>query len=117
LPVPQVKEFLLGIMNWQAEATWILDLAGLLGAVHWCKRSPIPQSGMAMLVDIENRKIGMIVEHIQGIETYNRQFCCEVSQISSPEPLRRFLQGYFLDKEGNYSMLLDVREIGKVFQS
>ncbi|AFZ37546.1 CheW protein [Stanieria cyanosphaera PCC 7437] len=119
LPVPQIAEFLLGIMNWQGEAIWIIDLANLLGAVHWSRRSPMPQSGMVLLVELENHnhKIGLLVEQIKGIEIYERQFCCSVSQLSSLEPLHGFLQGYFLDADGNSLMLLDVRAITTVLQT
>lgn len=116
LPVPQVAEFWLGIVNWQGEAIWIVDLAGLLGGSHWCRKESITASGMAILMEIEHHTIGLFVEQVKNIEIYDRQLCLPVADINSAE-MRSLLAGYFLDEHGEPSMLLDITSLMSILQS
>lgn len=117
LPVPQVVEFWLGIVNWQGEAIWIVDLAGLLGASHWCQKEPITTSGMVILMKVEHHTIGLLVEQVKSIETYDRQLCLPVAEINSADKLRSLVKGYFLDEYGEPSMLLDINSLISILQS
>ncbi len=116
LPVPQVSEFWLGIVNWQGDATWILDVAGLLGGSHWCRRDSVAQSGIAMLIQVEKQTIGLLVEKVNGIETYDPQLCLPVSNVTSSTRLSSLLKGYFLDTQGNSLMLIDVPSLVNMLQ-
>ena len=117
LPVPQVAEFWLGIVNWQGEAIWIIDLAGLLGANHWCRQDPVTISGMAILMEVEQHTIGLLVEEVKSIETYQPQLCLPVAEVNCSERLRSLLKGYFLDEHGEPSMLLDINSLISILQS
>lgn len=117
LPVPQVAEFLLGIMNWRGEAIWILDLAGLLGATHWCRRENVRNSGMAMLVQVQNQTVGLLVEQVNTIEVYDSQERLAISASMLPARLKSFLQGYFMDTQGNPLMLVDTHAVIQTLQS
>ncbi len=125
LPVPQVTEFWLGIVNWQGEAIWIVDLAGLLGASHWCQKDPLTVSGMAILIKVEDHTIGLLVEQVKSIETYDRKLCLPITDINSADRLRSrrdprsgsLLTGYFLDEHGEPSMLLDITSLRSILQS
>ncbi|RMF23522.1 MAG: chemotaxis protein CheW [Cyanobacteria bacterium J083] len=110
-PVPHVNEFWLGIINSQGEAAWILDLAGLLGMTHWCRRPFVAQRGMAMLVEVNNLTLGLLVEQVKAIKNYPPESCLSISPGMFPPRLRNFLQGYFLDKEARTSILLDVERL------
>lgn len=116
LPVPQVPEIWLGIVNYQGEATWIIDLAGLLGASHWCRREVVPKSGLAMLIKIDKQIVGLLVEEIKGIETYDSQLCLPATDLSLSEKLKSLLKGYFLDSKHNSLMLLDIQNIVNILQ-
>ena len=109
LPVPEVANFFLGIINCQGEAIWILDLANLLGATHWYQRKSPLDSGVGMLVRVENYTIGLLVERANAIETYEPQQILPVSEDMLPKQMRDFLQGYFLDCKGKPRMVLDLR--------
>jgi positive phototaxis protein PixI len=113
LPVPQVAESLLGIVNWQGKAAWILDLANLFGATHWCRQKPIADSGMAMLVQVKNETVGLLVKQVSTIETYDPEECLPVSETLFSEKARSLLQGYFLDTDGKAWILLDLQAIVK----
>ena len=117
LPVPQVAEYWLGISNWQGEAIWILDLAQLVGAPNWCRRESLSQSGMAMLITIENQTIGLLVEKVKGIEIYDLQHCLPIAEINTTAKMRSLFQGYFLDLNGKPSMLLDIKSLFYLLQS
>ncbi len=111
LPVPQVAEFLLGMMNWRGEAIWILDLAGLLGAMHWCRGETVSVSGMAMLIQVDNQTVGLLVEQVSTIESYDPEQRLSVSDLMLPAELQSFLQGYFVDLQGHPLMLLDIHAV------
>ena len=117
LPVPQVAEFWLGVVNWQGEAIWIVDLAGLLGASHWCRQDPIIASGMAILLEVEQHKIGLLVEQVKSIETIDPQLCVPIAEVNYSPRLRSLLQGYFLNERGEYSLLLDLKGLRSILQS
>lgn len=115
LPVPQTHESLLGIINWRGKATWTIDLAGSVGAPHWCRRDPMPRSGTVMLVEIQREILGLLVERIGTIEIYKSQDCLSVSaEMFAPE-LRPFLQGYFLDSQQNPKVVLDLPQVRLAF--
>lgn len=117
LPIPQVAEFLLGMMNWRGEAIWILDLGSLLGATHWCRREGVRNSGMAMLVQVQNQTLGLLVEQVSTIETYDPQQRLAISASMLPGQLRSFLQGYFVDSQGSPLMLLDTHAVIQALQA
>jgi len=110
LPVPQVSEYLLGIMNWRGEAIWILDLARILGAKHWYRKEIISNSGTAMLFELEEQTVGLLVERVSTIETYDLEQQLKPASML-PERLRPFLLGYFIDSTGSPLILLDINGV------
>lgn len=113
LPVPQVKEFWLGIINWRGQAIWILDLASLIGANHWCRGTEIKDAGMAILVKIEDRIIGFLVEKVSTIATLDSSKQLSLSESMLPENWAAFFSGYFLDPDNNPLMLIDLEVVYK----
>jgi len=111
LPVPQVKEFWLGIFNWRGQAIWILDLANLIGANHWCKKSRIKDAGILILVRVEERIIGAIVEEVSTIAVLDPNLKLPLSESMMMENWGNFFTGYFLDRENKPLMLLDLEAI------
>ncbi len=116
LPVPQVAEFLLGIWNWRQEAVWILDLGCLLGATHWGKQESVRNGGMAILVPVKNQTVGLLVEQVSTIETYNPEQLLPISPSMLPDRWRSFWRGYFLDSQGNPLMLLNTNAVIRALQ-
>ena len=117
LPVPQIAQYWLGITNWKGEAIWILDLAQLLGARNWCQREPIAISGMAMLIAIEDRTIGLLVEEIEGIKTYDSKHCLPVAEVNTTAKMKSLFKGYFLDSNSEPSMVLDINGLFYLLQN
>ena len=116
LPVPQVPEYWLGITNYQGEAVWILDLAQLVNDSHWLRKSPIVSSGMAMLINIEGKTIGLLVEQIQGIENYDPKSCLPIAEVNTNANTKSLFKGYFLSPKGEPSMLLDIDSLFYLLQ-
>lgn len=111
LPVPQVTKSMLGIINWRGKATWIVDLASLWGACHWCQRDPIPDRGMAILVSWKDETIGLLIEQVKTIEIYNPQKCQPISEGMFSEALRSLARGYSVDSQGKTWIVLDIPSI------
>ena len=111
LPVPNVAEYWLGIINWRGEAIWILDLAGFLGDTHWCRQQSISPQGMAILVQVKNQAIGLLVRQVNTIESYRREELLPMIESMIPQQQQQFFQGYFLNSEGEPLMLLNIPQL------
>ena len=111
LPIPQLPEYLLGIANRRGEAVWILDLLYLMGTSHLSRREIVPSVCMAILVQAQDQAIGLLVEQVSSIETYNLENLQPLSAQMLPSKLLSFLEGYFVDAQGNTLVLLDVDAI------
>jgi purine-binding chemotaxis protein CheW len=111
LPVPQVTGSILGIINWRGRATWIVDLANLWGDRHWCKRSPIAETGMAMLVQWQGETIGLLIQGVKTIEIYDLKQCLPIPQEMFPHELSSLARGYSLDSEGKTRIVLNISSI------
>ena len=114
LPVPQVAEFWLGIINWQGEAIWIVDLGALMVASHWCNKDTILPSGMAILIEIEGNTIGLLVEQVNGIETYEPRLCLPMAEINYDARLKDLFKGYFLGDSGESYLVFDTPSLNKI---
>ncbi len=113
LPIPEVKQFCVGVSHWRGQAIWILDLANLIGANHWSIGAKIKDMGMAMLVQVEDETIGFLVETVSTISTLDPNKKLPLLESMVPEEWDAFFSGYFLDSENNSLMLLDLKAIFK----
>lgn len=111
LPIPKVPEYLLGIVNRRGEAVWILDLLYLMGATHLSRREIVPPLCMAILIQAQDQVIGLLVEQVSSIETYNLQNLQPLSAQMMPSKLLSYLEGYFVDSRGSTLVLLNVDAI------
>ena len=111
LPIPEVPEYLLGIVNRRGEGVWIVDLLYLIGATHLSQRELVPQVSMAILVQAEDRAIGLLVDRVSSIEVYNSTNLQPFPAQTLPSRLLSLFEGYFVDSEGNTLALLNVDTI------
>ncbi|MDJ0576737.1 MAG: chemotaxis protein CheW [Xenococcaceae cyanobacterium MO_234.B1] len=111
LPIPQVPDYLLGIANRRGEAVWIVDLLYLMGATHLSQRELVPEVYMAILVQAQAQAIGLLVEQVSSVEVYNPTNLQPFSAQTLPSKLLPFLEGYFVDSEGNTLALVNVDPI------
>ncbi len=96
LPVPQMKDSLLGIINYRGKATWVLDLAHLMGAPHYFGSTDL-STGMGLLFEVQNETVALLISRVSTIETYSFQQYLPIGEGMFTEKMRSFLSGYYMD--------------------
>lgn len=113
LPVPQMKESLLGIINYSGKATWVVDLAHLMGGSHSARQQHERTSGMGLLFQIQTETIALLVQKVSTIETYNLTKCLPIGDAMFPDRLKSFLAGYFIDAQQRSWVVIDLQRAVK----
>lgn len=108
LPVPRMKDSLLGIINYRGKATWVLDLAHLMGAPHYSVQSPEVATGMGLLFEVQNETVALLIQKVSTIKTYDLQHCLPIGEGMFTERMRSFLVGYFMDAQQQPWVLIDL---------
>jgi positive phototaxis protein PixI len=109
LPVPQMKESLLGIINYGGKATWVVDLAHLMGAPHYHQETAAKAAGMGMLFQVKNDMVALLVQKISTIEAYDPDRCLSIGDAMFPDRMRMFLSGYFIDDRQQPWVVVDLQ--------
>ncbi len=117
LPVPEINQSILGIINWRGKSTWIVDLGNLWGECHWCQKETIRESGMALLVPGKEQTIGLLIEEIKTVEIYNPQECLPVPETMFSHELSAIAKGYSLNSSGKTWVFLDIDSIMQTIDS
>ena len=110
LPVPQMNDSLLGIINYGGKATWVLDLAHLMGGSCFLD-SPEVSTGMGMLFQVQNEAVALLIDRVGTIETYDLQQCLPIGEAMFTDRIRLFLAGYFIDTEQKSRVVIDLRQV------
>lgn len=110
LPVPQMNNSLLGIINYGGKATWVLDLAHLMGGSCFLY-SPEVSTGMGMLFQVQNEAVALLIDRVGTIETYDLQQCLPIEEAMFTDRIRLFLAGYFIDAEQKSRVVIDLRQV------
>jgi positive phototaxis protein PixI len=108
LPVPRMKDSLLGIINYRGKATWVLDLAHLMGAPHYSLQSPESSAGMGLLFEVQNETVALLIQRVSTIETYDPQQCLPIGDAMFTDRMRSFLSGYFIDSHQKPWVVMDL---------
>jgi positive phototaxis protein PixI len=111
LPVPQMKDSLLGIINYRGKATWVVDLAHLMGAAHFHLQTGASPAGMGMLFQIENETVALLIDRVNTIETYDPTQLVPISDGMFSDRMRSFLSGYFMDLRQQPWVVLDLQQV------
>ena len=117
LPVPEVAQSILGIINWRGKATWIVDLSNLWGGCHWCQQETIPENGMALLVPWKEETIGLLIKQIKTVEIYNPQESLPIPEGMFSRELSTVAKGYSVHSPGNTWIVLDIDSIMQTIDS
>ncbi len=113
LPVPQMHESLLGIINYSGKATWVVDLAHLMGG-SCDSQPPGAATGMCMLFRVENETVALSIDRVGTIETYDLQQCLPISEAMFTDQMRLFLSGYFIDPQQQSRVVVDLQQVIRV---
>jgi positive phototaxis protein PixI len=107
LPVPEMPESVWGIRNWRSEMLWMVDLSHLLGFTALSQQSQHSRPMTAIVVQHEDRSLGLAIARVSDIETYDRaQLQSASTQLFSAQTLP-FLQGFTIDNQDEIVMTLD----------
>ena len=110
LSVPQMNESLLGIINYGGKATWVLDLAHLMGGSGYILK-PEATTGMGMLFQVQNETVALLIDRVGTIETYDLHQCLPMGESMFTDRIRSFLSGYFIDTDQQSRVVIDLRQI------
>ena len=110
LPVPQMSSSLLGIINYGGKATWVVDLAHLMGGSCYDQSTEV-STGMGMLFQVQNETVALLIDRIGTIETYDLQQCLAIGEVMFTDQIRSFLSGYFINTESQSRVVVDLHKV------
>lgn len=110
LPIPQMDESLLGIINYGGKATWVVDLAHLMGGNRPAPISAI-STKMGMLFQVQNETVALSIDRVGSIETYDLQHCLPIGETMFTDRIRLFLSGYFIDTNRQSRVVIDLQQV------
>ena len=110
LPVPQMSSSLLGIINYGGKATWVVDLAHLMGGSCY-HQSAEASTGMGMLFQVQNETVALLIDRVGTIETYDSHQCLAIGEAMFTDRIRSFLSGYFIDLESQSRVVVDLQQV------
>jgi positive phototaxis protein PixI len=110
LPVPQMSSSLLGIINYGGKATWVVDLAHLMGGACYHQSTEVA-TGMGMLFQVQNETVALLIDRVGTIETYDLHQCLAIGEAMFTDRIRSFLSGYFIDAESRSRVVVDLHQV------
>ena len=116
LPVPQMNESLLGIINYGGKATWVIDLAHLMGGACYLHTSEV-STGMGMLFRVQNETVALLIDRVGTIENHDDRQCLPIGEAMFTDRVRLFLSGYFLDAQQQSRVVVDLDRVIKSVES
>ena len=110
LPVPQMNDSLLGIINYGGKANWVVDLAHLMGGSCYLQ-TPEVSTGMGMLFRVQNETVALLIDRVGTIETYDPQQCLPIGEAMFADRMRSVLSGYFIDADRQSRVVVDLQQV------
>ena len=119
VPIPQMPSWVMGVYNWRGEILWMIDLSHLIGLKPWYQNQTLRSYHTAIVLSpnqergdrTDNICLGLVVSRVEDLAT------CHTKQIQSAlgskvgTRLSNFLQGYWLEPEGEMILALDGKAI------
>lgn len=107
LPVPEISRSMLGVCNWRGEILWLTDLNALVGNSPLWHQAPLLAEPVAIVVQLAQTKLGLVVERVDDIERIEPQSIHQNTDLYSPT-WASYVAGYIADHSG---IVLDVAAI------
>ncbi|OAB54885.1 hypothetical protein AY600_02190 [Phormidium willei BDU 130791] len=124
LPVPEMRSCILGVYNWRGEMLWVVDFGELLGYPPlYGLRSSSSRSGsdiltsgaiaqtVAIVVEWNEQVIGFMVPQVLDLAHYNLGHLQGADAQLFPPAIVPYLQGYFIDDQGELAIVIDIAEV------
>jgi positive phototaxis protein PixI len=116
LPVPQMRDCVLGVYNWRGEMLWIVDLGEVIGFPSLFAGKRPPDTAIALVIEQGEQMIGFVVPQVLDLEVYNLQQQQEPDPQLFPASVLPFLSGYFIDDSNEISIAIEIPSIFQVLQ-
>ena len=100
LPVPQMPSCVMGVYNWRGDMLWLVDFQDLVGLKSLLSSESSRSNAiacMAIVIEINNRIMGLVVERVEDIEERDRLQMQPIAAGLFSADLQQFLQGYFVN--------------------
>lgn len=110
LPVPQMNESLLGIINYGGKAAWVIDLAHLMSGSSDLE-TPNLSTKMGLLFRVQNETVALAIDRVGTIETYDSQKCLSINEAMFADRMRSFLSGYFIDAKQQSRVVINLKQV------
>lgn len=107
LPVPELKNSVLGVCNWRGDILCLVDLNALLGGCPLWDQMPLLEESLVIVVQSARRSVGLVVEKVNDIELIEPESIQFHADLCS-STLAPYVTGYLPDHEG---MILDADAI------
>lgn len=117
LPVPQMRDCVLGVYNWRGEMLWIVDLGEALGFPSLFGGKRPPATAITIAIEQGEQTIGFVVPQVLDLELYNLHQQQEPDPQLFPASLLPFLSGYFIDENNDISIAINMPSIFQVLQA
>lgn len=120
VPIPQMPPWTMGIYNWRGEILWTIDLGHLIGLYSWHEQPKQNTNYSVIIISSENKtkkkgnsaeNLGLIITQIEDIEWYNPDLIQSPPASAVTVQLAPFLQGYFMNPEGQMILVLNSNAI------
>ncbi len=130
VPIPQMPPWVMGVYNWRGEILWTVDLGHLIGLHTWYQQTKnntnynttnYNNTNYSVIVLSSGRKgqkkgsstvsLGLIVTQVEDIEWCNPDLIQSPPASAVTTELAPFLQGYFLQPDGQMILVLNGNSI------
>ena len=125
VPIPQMPPWVMGVYNWRGEILWTVDLGHLIGLHTWYQQQKnntnYNTTNYSVIVLSSGRKgqkkgsstvsLGLIVTQVEDIEWCNPDLIQSPPASAVTTELAPFLQGYFLQPDGQMILVLNGNSI------
>ena len=121
VPIPQMPAWVMGVYNWRGDILWMVDLGHLMGLNPWYEKDTNSSNHTAIVLSPNKEKaktdgenninLGLVISKVEDLEM------CNVADIQVPpnsgvnSQIAAFLQGYWLQPEGDTIMVLNGQAI------
>lgn len=118
MPIPQMPSWVMGIYNWRGDILWMIDLGQLIGLNSWYEYHHDRADSVAIVLS-PNRQahqeqrihLGLVVAQVDDLANCDPAAIQAVVDSQSNPRLTSFLQGYWLQSEGEMILALDSQAI------
>lgn len=126
VPIPQMPSWVMGVYNWRGDILWMLDLGHLIGLDTWYKHKLNRSNHTAIVLsphrdsqgnNTNNVHLGLVVAQVEDFATCDKNAIQSNLGSNVSSQLNSFLQGYWLQADGEMILALNGQAIAVAMPS